>query len=124
MQLYTSRVQPNDPSPPRPPMSPQPEPTQPPVDPKTEAAQDAYAQALLKVATLEYNDRQAHIEQPKHFFSKKRLIWLAVSTILSIIIGAVANHLLKQGSGTTNPSAAQSQQELKGAVNFDNPNAY
>lgn len=89
----------------------------PPSAKATKEEQDAYAQALLNVVSLDYQKEQALKPAQKHVFTKKRLIFLAVSIILSILLGWAIS------AATKHPGSSTSQ-VINGAENFNNPNAY
>ncbi|MEI7682746.1 MAG: hypothetical protein WCJ24_00385 [Candidatus Saccharibacteria bacterium] len=79
--------------------------------------QDAYAQSLLRVVALDYEKQRAQTPVTKHIFSKKRLIILAVSTIISILSFWVVSLAGKQSNNS-------SSQIINSAKTFNDPNKY
>lgn len=62
-------------------------PTTAPVPPAQPPEKDEkYAAALAQMATLEYEMQQKEKPEQKHFISKKMLIYLGVSTALSLLV--------------------------------------
>jgi hypothetical protein len=83
----------------------------------TPEERDAYAQSLLRVVNADYQKQLAEKPAPKHFISKRWLIFLVVSTVLSV----VAYWAVSLGGKHANSSSSQ---VIKGVKTFNDPNAY
>ena len=95
------------------------------VDKKDVAANDAYAQALLAVTTQNYEEHLAKRPQQRRLLTKKRIMILAISTIVGVVLTVAASYFLKGSSGSSgSPSTGGSKQLLHSVKTFDDPNAY
>lgn len=59
---------------------------------------DQYAEALAKMATLDYQMEQKAQPPTKHFIPKKMVIYLAVSLVISIIMLIVGHFVTRNQS--------------------------
>jgi len=94
-----------------------------PSKPRSEQETDAYAQSLIQMVNLDYQEKQAAKPSQKRYFSKKRIIYLAVSTLVGLILTIVVNHALKS-NGTSGTQGSQSKQLLNSVRTFDNSSSY
>lgn len=72
---------------------------------------EKYAAALVQMANLDYEMQQKQKPPTKHFISKKLLIYLAISTIMSIIFYA-AYAIANRGKPDQGQKAEQKAQEI------------
>lgn len=79
--------------------------------PKDNAAKDAYAQSLARMAALDYE--MEHKSQPiqKHFISKKMIIYTVVSIIISLI-GLIIGHYVIKDKSPPNQSGEDMTKQL------------
>jgi hypothetical protein len=67
------------------------------MPPKDEPVKDdAYAQALLRQVNAEFAAKQAQKPPVKHFVSKKTLIYLAASILLTIAASVIVSLVSKR----------------------------
>ena len=92
--------------------------TDPQKDTKPELS-DEYAQSLLRTVTMEYEQKQALKPVAKHFISKKTLVLVVVTLVLSIIVGVVVDRVAHNRS-----DSSSTKQLINSTQNFNNPNAY
>lgn len=106
------------PAPPKP--TPSPQSQNRPADPKMT---DAYAQSLLAATTAEFNARQANKPQTKHFLSKKMIIFLVASVIMTILLWGIAvyssrrNHNAEAQTNVHTQELLQQTRQLNTEVN-------
>lgn len=63
------------------------------------AKDEKYAQALVAMANMEYKMEQSHIPQRKQLISKKKLIYIVVSIVVTILSLLLTPSLFKSGQG-------------------------
>lgn len=71
---------------------------------------DHYAESLAKMALLEYQMEEKAAPQTKHFISKKMLIYIVASLIISIISLVIGNIYFKKHN--PNQTDEQTTQQL------------
>lgn len=78
---------------------------------------DKYARALLALEEVNYKLAQKDIPKQRHFISKKMLIWIGLSLVLSIITGLAFSAVSKEAPSPINDQTTQelldTSQELK-----------
>ncbi len=63
---------------------------------------DEYAQSLLRTVSVEHEQRQALKPIQRHFISKKTLVFLIISTLVSILATIIGSHIISSKSPTNN----------------------
>lgn len=87
-----------------------------------QAKTDAYAQSLLRTVTLDFDAKQAQKPKTKHFVSKKLLIYLIVSILLTIALWVAGATIGKQKN--KEQSDQKTEELINNVENFNNPNTY
>lgn len=72
------------------------------LPPKQQEDQDAYAEALVRMVALDAEMDEKHGPAQKHLISKKTVIYLLVSLVLSVITLIAGNTFVKNSTPNTN----------------------